>query len=49
MRVHVSAEFHSVISENYECEERGLTEVKGRGTVTTYFVIRKKVASDATI
>ena len=38
MRVHVSSEFYQVIQYDYECEERGPIDVKGKGIFTTYFV-----------
>jgi adenylate cyclase len=41
-RVHVSATTRRALGEAFRFEPRGLLEVKGKGSMETYFVHRRK-------
>ena len=43
MKIHISEETRILLPENnYSIVERGKIEVKGKGTMKTYFVLNKK-------
>ena len=42
-RVHCSEEVYLLLRDTFEFEERGTIEVKGKGQMRTYFVIREKL------
>ena len=37
-RIHISAATHELIQESFSCEPRGSIEIKGKGTMQTWFV-----------
>ena len=41
-RVQITRNTHELIMEEFECEPRGVIEVKGKGEMETWFVLRKK-------
>jgi hypothetical protein len=43
----VSEATYELIKEEYACEPRGMTPVKGRGDMETYLLISRRVASVA--
>ena len=40
-RVHISESTYNIIKDHFECEERGEIEVKGKGRMKTWLVLRK--------
>jgi class 3 adenylate cyclase len=40
-KIQVSAEFYNYIKDDYECLHRGKVEIKGKGLMDLYFLIRK--------
>jgi adenylate cyclase len=45
-RIHVSEAFRKAAGEAFEFEERGEMEVRGLGTVRTYFLVRNHASQD---
>uniref|UniRef100_A0A0G4F7L9 Guanylate cyclase domain-containing protein n=1 Tax=Chromera velia CCMP2878 TaxID=1169474 RepID=A0A0G4F7L9_9ALVE len=45
MRVHCSDATHALIEGDFECESRGQINVKGKGPMDTFFVVREKPES----
>jgi class 3 adenylate cyclase len=45
--IQVSEATYELIKEEYACEPRGMTPVKGRGDMETYLLISRRVASVA--
>ena len=43
-RVHVSEDFRRALPATFECEERGPIEVKGKGTMQTYWLIAERAS-----
>jgi hypothetical protein len=43
----VSDETYELIRDEYACEPRGMTPVKGRGDMETYLLISRRDASNA--
>jgi class 3 adenylate cyclase len=41
-RVHISEELRRALPERFECEERGPIEVKGKGTMVTYWLVAER-------
>jgi class 3 adenylate cyclase len=41
-RIHVSPAVHERLRDRYEFEERGTLDVKGKGAMPTYFLIRPR-------
>jgi guanylate cyclase len=41
-KIQVSEEFYKHINQDYECESRGQVEIKGKGPMNLYFLIRKR-------
>jgi class 3 adenylate cyclase len=41
-KIQVSQETYACLSETYLLEERGLVQIKGKGELTTYFLIGRK-------
>ena len=42
-KIQVSKEFYNYIKDEYECSHRGNVEIKGKGLMDLYFLIRKKI------
>ncbi|HEY1870730.1 MAG TPA: adenylate/guanylate cyclase domain-containing protein [Chitinophagaceae bacterium] len=40
-KIQISGEFYSYIKDQYECIDRGQVEIKGKGSMNLYFLIRK--------
>lgn len=43
-KVHVSAATHALLGDAFECESRGVQQIKGRGPMQTWFVNRPQAA-----
>jgi class 3 adenylate cyclase len=41
-KIQVSEEFYRHINQDYQCEPRGQIEIKGKGPMNLYFLIKKK-------
>jgi class 3 adenylate cyclase len=41
-KIQISQKFYEYIKDFYECEYRGQTEIKGKGNMNLYFLLRKK-------
>lgn len=41
-RIQISAETYELIKDHFECEERGLIDVKGKGSFHAYWLVGKK-------
>lgn len=41
-KIQISQKFYEYIKDDYECEYRGQTEIKGKGSMNLYFLLSKK-------
>ena len=41
-KIQISQKFYDHIKDEYECQYRGQTEIKGKGVMNLYFLLRKK-------
>jgi guanylate cyclase len=41
-KIQVSEDFYKLINEDYQCEPRGQIEIKGKGAMNLYFLIKKR-------
>jgi class 3 adenylate cyclase len=41
-KIQVSEEFYKHIKEDYQCEPRGQIEIKGKGPMNLYFLMKRK-------
>jgi class 3 adenylate cyclase len=41
-KIQISQKFYEYIKDSYECQFRGQTEIKGKGSMDLYFLLRKK-------
>lgn len=46
-RVHVSEDAHRLLVDRYELEPRGTVDVKGKGPMATYFLVRRRPTADS--
>jgi class 3 adenylate cyclase len=42
---HITGEVYELVKNEFECKSRGEIQVKGKGTMTTYFLLGEKVRS----
>jgi guanylate cyclase len=42
-KIQVSQKFYEYIKDDYECQYRGQTEIKGKGLMNLYFIVSKKI------
>jgi class 3 adenylate cyclase len=42
-KIQVSEEFYNYIKDDFDCSHRGKVEIKGKGLMDLYFLIRKKI------
>ena len=46
-KIQISEKFYEYIKKDYECEYRGQTEIKSKGVMNLYFLLRKKSIESA--
>jgi class 3 adenylate cyclase len=47
--IHITGDVYELIKHEFECKSRGEIQVKGKGTMTTYFLIGEKVQSSRNV
>ncbi len=41
-KIQISQKFYEYIKDDYDCQYRGQTEIKGKGLMNLYFLLSKK-------
>ena len=46
-KIQVSAATHDLLADRFDLEDRGMVDVRGKGTIQTWFLIRRRAVAEA--